>query len=83
MGALYYKVYCAYTLPNGAMALLNQMSVFRIPGVSLSLVAFVKMRAVRSRLCRQLRNRCHRDPEVGYTYIPRGGLYTDPEVGYT
>ena len=29
--ALYYKVYCAYTLSNGAMALLNKFSVFRIP----------------------------------------------------
>jgi len=29
--ALHYKVYCAYTPSNGAMALLNKISVFRIP----------------------------------------------------
>ena len=28
--ALYYKVYCAYSPSNGAMALLNKMSVFHI-----------------------------------------------------
>jgi len=28
--ALHYKVYCAYTPSNGAMALLNKISVFRI-----------------------------------------------------
>ena len=39
--ALHYKFYCAYTPSNGAMALLNKISIFRILSLSLYIYIYV------------------------------------------
>ena len=40
---LSYKIYCAYTPSNGAMALLNKISVFRILSLCLRLFLFLPL----------------------------------------